>query len=238
MELQALELGSLVRTVQRIDPLILMVDLEGCVVDRIDCTNDRLAEDLRTAASLRSVLSTPVCDAWLGLVRDALARREGLATVAIIDGRGHAMVVEPQLAPCPSAMIAIFPTTMCEGVIGLANGVRHETLLQHEWGRLECLSRGQLDTLRSVTMGFSNAQIAQRVYRTKRAIEWHIRFLNQLLGVNGREELATIGRDAGLCCFSDEAWTCVLRERPTRRVLDMPGMLCEPKPKPKPNQAA
>ena len=92
------------------------------------------------------------------------------------------------------------------------------------------MSRGQLDTLRSVTLGFTNEQIAQRVHRTKRAIEWHIRFLNQLLGVRGREDLAAIGREAGLCCFTDETWSEVIRTRPSRRDSGAPPVLPEPKP--------
>ena len=48
-------------------------------------------------------------------------------------------------------------------------------------------------------------------------MEWHIRSLNQQLGISGRERLAMIGRDAGLCCFSGCEWNSLLKTRPARR---------------------
>lgn len=230
MELQALGLASLARTVQRLDPLVLLVDLDGRVRDRVPCSSDRIPVDLREARSLGSVLSAPVAGAWLGLVREALARRESIASLAIIDGRGHAIAITPDESQRSGAALVIFPMTMCDGDRAVDATFRRVTLLHHEWGPLDCLSRGQLDTLRSVTLGFSNDAIAERMYRTKRAIEWHIRFLNQLLGVRGREELAAIGRTAGLCCFDDEGWLQVLRTRPSRRDPGAPAVLPEPKP--------
>ncbi|MFM7810021.1 MAG: hypothetical protein ACKPEA_19145 [Planctomycetota bacterium] len=229
MELQALAAATLARTVQRLDPLVLMVDLNGQVVDRVDCTNERLPQDLRCADSLGAVLSAPVLAEWHALLRESLARREGIGSMAIIDGRGHALAIAPNDGPGAIAMIAIFPSTLCTGSRAIDSSIPQVELMNHEWGRLDCLSRGQLDTLRSVTLGFTNDQIAERVHRTKRAIEWHIRFLNQLLGVHGREDLATIGREAGLCCFSDEGWAGVMRTRPSRRDSGSPEM---PEPKP------
>lgn len=208
---------------------MLILDLEWRIVDRIDCTNDRLPEDLRSAQSLGAVLSAPVLRDWSALVRESLARGESLRSVAVIDGRGHALAISPQRGDEALAALAIFPCTLCSGSRFVEIAARRVELMNHEWGRLDCLSRGQLDTLRSVTLGFSNERIAERVHRTKRAIEWHIRFLNQLLGVQGREQLASIGREAGLCCFSDEGWAGVMRTRPSRRDSASPEML-EPKP--------
>ena len=229
MELQALATATLASIVRRLDPLVLRVDLNGRVIDRSDCMNDRLPTDLRCADALGAALSAPVLAEWRALLRESLARREGIGSMAIIDGRGHALAISPSDGPGAIATIAIFPHTLCAGSHATDSAVRQVELMNHEWGRLDCLSRGQLDTLRSVSLGFSNERIAVRVHRTKRAIEWHIRFLNQLLGVHGREELAAIGREAGLCCFSDEGWAQVLRTRPSRRDSGSPEM---PEPKP------
>ncbi|NBW90263.1 MAG: hypothetical protein EBR51_10265, partial [Gammaproteobacteria bacterium] len=53
--------------------------------------------------------------------------------------------------------------------------------------------------------------------RTKRAVEWHIRFLNETLQVHGRERLGMIGREAGLHLFADDDWKRMLKTRPARR---------------------
>lgn len=230
MELKSLAVETLAKTMQRLDPLVLVVDLDGCVLDRIECLHDRLPVDLCRAESLASVLSAPVLADWHGLMRDALARRESLASMAILDGRGHAMVASPSEGPEALTVLAIFPGTLCTGPSFPQGRLRSRPLLHHEWGPLDSLSRGQLDTLRSVTLGLTNDGIAQRVHRTKRAIEWHIRFLNQLLGVHGREDLAAIGRETGLCCFSDSTWSEVLGTRPSRRDSGAPPVLPEPKP--------
>jgi DNA-binding CsgD family transcriptional regulator len=86
------------------------------------------------------------------------------------------------------------------------------------------LTRCQLDTLRRVSQGLSNDEIARSIFRTKRAVEWHIRFLNETLQVRGRERLGMIGRDAGLHLFGDHEWPQVVKTRPARRTQLTPPL--------------
>lgn len=230
MDFESIAHPALVRMIQCIEPLVLVVDLDGRIRDRAGSAVRGLPETLASASSLAGVLATPVCGAWLGLVRDALARREGLCTIAVLDGCGHAMLVLPDESRAGSAILTLLPASVRIRHAAEHGDLRPATLLHHDWGRLDCLSRGQLDTLRSVTLGLGNDQIAERVYRTKRAIEWHIRFLNQLLGARRREDLAAIGRQAGLAAFEDSAWLQVLRARPARRDGASPTAMPEPEP--------
>jgi DNA-binding CsgD family transcriptional regulator len=82
------------------------------------------------------------------------------------------------------------------------------------------LSRCQLDTLRHITLGRANQQIANVMHRSKRAVEWHIRHIHRLLGASARESLARLGRHAGLDAFRESEWTAVLGTRPARRTLE------------------
>jgi DNA-binding CsgD family transcriptional regulator len=228
MKMQELAVTALAGIVRCLDPLILSIDLDGNVRDRVTSGACRVPTDFLAANSLRAMLSAPVFEGWMALVRESMARQESIITLAIVDGRGHAIVIEPQAAPDIGAFLVVFPSPMFFGGRRSMPGFRSLPLVLHEWGRLECLSRGQLDTLRSVTLGLTNEQIAARVFRTKRAIEWHIRFLNQQLGTTGREALACVGREAGLTSFTDEAWERVLQMRPSRRETGTPDVDDEP----------
>lgn len=230
MKMSELAVSALAGAARALNPLVLAVDFDGVIRDRIAHQGDRIPADFASAPSLDAVLAAPVCAAWLDLVRETMARREGIGSLAILDGRGHALAFEPDDSPEGGVMLVIFPAPMCVGHSPAIQGRRFIPLLRHEWGCLECLSRGQLDTLRSVTLGLTNDGIAAGVHRTKRAIEWHIRFLNQLLGTQGREQLSVIGRRAGLSCFTDEAWQRILESRPSRRDATAPEPMLEPKP--------
>ncbi len=209
---------------QQVDPLVLLIDAGGHVVMRYPCHNPRFPADVREAPSLQSFLSAPVCREWMRLVELSLRDAQGSATaIVILDGLAHQLVcVRRASTQTPDATSAVawlcllpWPVSSDEA----APAPRH-VLTQHEWGHLEPLSRGQLDTLRHLTIGLGNDEIAKKVNRTKRAVEWHIRHLNQQLGASGRERLAMIGRDAGLHCFGDQAWRQILRTRPARRQVD------------------
>ena len=116
-----------------------------------------------------------------------------------------------------AALLSLLPTALSANTCVVQPTGTRLLLKEHEWRPLETLSRCQLDTLRNVTMGMGNEEIAKKICRTKRAVEWHIRSLNQQLGISGRERLAMIGRDAGLCCFSGCEWSSLLKTRPARR---------------------
>ena len=209
---------------QQVDPLVLLIDAGGHVVMRYPCRNPRFPADVREAPTLQSFLSAPVCREWMRLVELALRDAQGSATaIVILDGLAHQLVcVRRASTQTPDATSAVAWLCLLPWPVGsdeAAPAPRH-VLTQHEWGHLEPLSRGQLDTLRHLTIGLGNEEIAKKVNRTKRAVEWHIRHLNQQLGASGRERLAMIGRDAGLHCFGDQAWQQILRTRPARRHVE------------------
>ena len=230
MQLDQLNSTELASMLGRLDPLVMAVDAEGTILDRHICNNERVPLDMLDARSLRAVLSTEVCSEWLRMIRIAALERHVSSSIVILDGRGHEAVCSPHTFERDGgqrrvALLSLLPTALCANAYVVQPTGTRLLLKAHEWGPLETLSRCQLDTLRNVTMGLSNDEIAKKICRTKRAVEWHIRYLNQQLGISGRERLAMIGRDAGLCCFSGREWSSLLKTRPARR----PGVdLAEP----------
>ena len=200
---------------QQLDPLLLLLDLHGEVLRNHPCRNARVPEDLRNTRSLRAVLSAPVLASWQRMLHAVGTSGRSTSAIVVFDGQAHACTCIPHDEP-DAVWVMLVP--------GLEHLRPSDTdacliLRHHEWGRLESLSRCQLETLRNVTLGLTNDEIARKICRTKRAVEWHIRFLNQQLGSSGRERLGLIGREAGLHRFGDLAWQQLLGTRPARRSL-------------------
>jgi DNA-binding CsgD family transcriptional regulator len=224
MQLETLPTTTIAHAMERIDPFLAVVDGDGTLHERRTSRAGRLPEDLSSAGSLRAVLSPQVLAEWLRMIRSTTGNGCCHSALTILDGVGHDLVSIPHAATrngngAPMALLGLFPSAHPAPERGSSGrgAFVHLTLTEHEWGPLEDLTRCQLDTLRRVSLGMSNDDIARSIFRTKRAVEWHIRFLNETLGVHGRERLGMIGRDAGLHLFSDEEWTRVVRTRPARR---------------------
>lgn len=200
-------------------PCLLLCDGAGCLHERSYAPGCRVPIDVREAAALDACLSRPVRDAWIELVRESICLVRPLEAVVVLDGIGFDLACLPLVSEpsAPRVWLMLCP------LLGRDEHLRPDsrrTLRHHEWGHLDALSRSQLDTLRSITFGLSNQQIAERTHRSKRAVEWHIRHLHRLLGAGTRESLARLGRDSGLDRFGEQAWNDVLNTRPARRTLE------------------
>ena len=225
MQLDMLSPAASTSVMEHLDPFVAFVDGDGAVLDRRPCRNGRVPRDLQGASSLRAVLSPPVLREWLQLVRRTIAEQRQHSALAILDGVAHELVAVPQTLSRGGADVSVAvlgllsPHVEGDATATGATAPRSTrvTLCAHEWGPLEDLTRCQLDTLRRVSQGLSNDEIARSIFRTKRAVEWHIRFLNETLQVRGRERLGMIGRDAGLHLFGDHEWPLVVKTRPARR---------------------
>ena len=221
MQLTSLCPPDLAPILDRVDPFLASIDGDGQILERRASGNRRFPADMMEARSLRSFLSAPVAADWLRLVRTAIAENRPHSAILILDGIAHEAIASPRVVSrdgrtLRAAMLSLFPNVLEFGHSAGSTTVRM-VVRAHEWGPLEELTRCQLDTLRHVSMGLSNIDIAGRIFRTKRAVEWHIRFLHDTLGIRSRERLAMLGRDAGLHCFRDEEWPQVLKTRPARR---------------------
>lgn len=200
-------------------PCLMLCDGAGRIQDRFCHLDSAIPPDMRTAQSLDQCLSRPVRDEWIQLIRETICANRPIETIVIIDGVGFNLfsVPEPSDPNVPRAWLSLtrLGNTEAEETDRSRRILRH-----HEWGGLDLLSRAQLDTLRLITLGLSNQQIADKLHRSKRAVEWHIRHLHRLLAVCAREALSRIGRTAAIDCFMDLEWEQVLSTRPSRRSLE------------------
>lgn len=67
-----------------------------------------------------------------------------------------------------------------------------------DYGRLSTLTARELEILRHIGLGLSTADIAKRLHRSVKTVEWHRVSLGTKLGVTNRVELARLAISAGL----------------------------------------
>lgn len=67
-----------------------------------------------------------------------------------------------------------------------------------DYGQLATLTARELEILRHIGMGLSTAEIAKRLHRSVKTVEWHRVSLGNKLGVTNRVELARLAISAGL----------------------------------------
>ena len=68
----------------------------------------------------------------------------------------------------------------------------------NDFGSLSVLTEREFEVLAFIGEGLSTAEIAQRLHRSVKTVEWHRRLLGSKLGATNRVELARIAIRAGL----------------------------------------
>lgn len=85
----------------------------------------------------------------------------------------------------------------------LPDGVKERRGRVADWGPLEVLTDREREILGLIGLGLSAAQIAKRLGRSPKTIEWHRHQIGQKLHVKTRVELATMALRAGLTPLED-----------------------------------
>lgn len=74
-----------------------------------------------------------------------------------------------------------------------------------DYGRLSTLTARELEILRHIGLGLSTAEIAKRLHRSVKTVEWHRVSLGNKLGVTNRVELARLAISAGLVDLHEQS---------------------------------
>ena len=140
-----------------------------------DLARDRLSIGAEATNTAKPVTVT-------GMVRGRLMR----ATFRGLGGAGASarLLVTFRLASPP------------DGQVGMMNGDIKARIDDH--GHLSNLTQRELEILRLIGLGLSSADIAKRLGRSVKTVEWHRVSLGEKLSVANRVELARIAIAAGL----------------------------------------
>lgn len=160
-----------------------------------------------------------------------------LATVEILRGQRMESAVLPIATPAGEPAVGylgrfglVLPVPERSNGIGvIADRARHARSSRHaastpghaplwpfelldvpDWGKLAVLTLREKEVLRLIAMGLGNDQIAERIHRTKRAVEFHIKKLYEYLSCDRRTDLFRFGLYAGLAEIDEAHWSRML----------------------------
>jgi DNA-binding CsgD family transcriptional regulator len=158
------------------------------------------------------------CRERLALFNKTIQERRPYVIVEIFCGRRLEGMVLPVYQASGEVLVAYvgrcgLSISLPPEVVQSSKGdhlVESVLLTQADWGPLADLTRRELEVLRLIAMGFDNTQIAKTIHRTKRAVEWHVSHLYEVLRLTQRTELFRIGLGAGLPEIEEAHWQAMI----------------------------
>lgn len=142
-------------------------------------------------ASERGDLVQRVCDG--GQVIEATGAIDGVILRWLIIPIRDEKNESPHRALVMCACASMFPVPP-----KLVGNVQSIHLESNDWGPLSILTDREREILALIGEGLSTADIAKRLHRTTKTIEWHRAALGEKLNVSNRIQLARIAIQVGL----------------------------------------
>jgi DNA-binding CsgD family transcriptional regulator len=149
------------------------------------------------------VLPTDVADERLAYARCVLETKRPVALIGMVKGTCRRAVFHPIDSDDPVAetlIVICHPLTALDRPPDLdrSNGAQVVIAQSNDLGSLSVLTERELEVLAHLGEGLSTAEIAKRLYRSAKTVEWHRRSLGVKLGAANRVQLARIAIRAGL----------------------------------------
>ncbi len=149
----------------------------------------------QVSAKLEDVYGSAFADERLAYLKDA--HREG-RTVTVV-GMLRGVLMRSVYRPLPDdgsgvgrVLSVCRPATVSAAEDGVIRAKGDDS------GRLGTLTSREMDILKLIGQGLSTAEIAKKLHRSVKTVEWHRVSLGNKLGVTNRVELARIAIAAGI----------------------------------------
>ncbi len=165
--------------------------------------------------TLHEILPAQSADSRLALIRRALECEDSAPQVGLgaTDGAWRRIVVRA-LDRSPKSERALIVCAPLSESITMADLVGPKQAFCEtcvDLGPLAVLTEREMQVLRLIGLGLSTQEIADRLHRSKKTIEWHRVSLGSKMQVTNRVELARMALHAGLTWFEEEAITHIWR---------------------------
>ena len=151
----------------------------------------------------RSVTITMESDAGaerLIFIRQAITAAKPLMLVESLSGVPLRTIIQRAVAPT-GELLALCVHHVGAAAIELPLDAERYTIItpvHHEVTPLSKLTDREIEVLRMIAMGDSQAEIAAKIHRTVKTVEWHRASLGRKLGATSRVELARLAIRYGL----------------------------------------
>lgn len=167
--------------------------------------------------SLRDVLPKKAAEERTAIAQQVITSGQPAAVYDLWSGLALRAIVRP-LAPCsksskPTALAIIRrEAELGEGIVAPGDEATPaaRVVCTTEWdlGVFKTLSSRELEVLALIGEGYSNAQIAERMHRTVKTVEFHRGTISQKTGIDNRVKLALLSQQARLYerLWGNQAW--------------------------------
>jgi DNA-binding CsgD family transcriptional regulator len=182
---------------------VLVVDVNGVIEFANPVAARIMGTDPANAAgkNLRDFFTEELVNERLGMIREAVSTGRPITVEGMVKGRLMRAVFRPLVSPGQPARALVVSRLAAAGLPGESNGVVHARA--NESGPLGTLTAREMEILKLIGVGLSTAEIAKRLGRSVKTVEWHRVSLGEKLGVTNRVELARIAIAAGLVSLEE-----------------------------------
>jgi DNA-binding CsgD family transcriptional regulator len=165
--------------------------------------------------TLHEILPAQSADSRLALIRRALECEDGNPQIGLgaTDGAWRRIVVRAldRTPKSERALIVCAPLAESITMADLVGPKQAFCETSVDLGPLAVLTEREMQVLRLIGLGLSTQEIADRLHRSKKTIEWHRVSLGSKMNVTNRVELARMALNAGLTWFEEDAITHIWR---------------------------
>jgi DNA-binding CsgD family transcriptional regulator len=190
---------------------IAIVDADGHFLFANDVLTNIISPEKGTIVGFRyhDFFSHDFADERVRFIRQALEFGRGITIEGICRGRFRRTMVRP-IPPDANGKRRVLkvsrPASAMDATASGAGRPINDLAIRTRYddmGPLASLTSRELDIIRLIGAGLSTAEIAKRLHRSVKTIEWHRVSLGNKLGVANRVELARIAIGAGLVSLDD-----------------------------------
>ncbi len=157
-----------------------------------------------TGRNLRDFFNEELVTERLNLIKEAVTTGHPITLEGMVKGRLMRTVFRPMVVPGQAPRVLVVSrlagssTAPREG-----DGVVRSRV--NDAGQIGSLTARELEILKLIGIGLSTADIAKRLGRSVKTVEWHRVSLGDKLGVTNRVELARIAIAAGIVGLDEPA---------------------------------
>jgi DNA-binding CsgD family transcriptional regulator len=138
---------------------------------------------------------------WKGFIRRVLQEQRPLVVEGMVQGSRYRARFNP-VGDGLSGYVLVVNRNLTDLTAtgpGPRNGVEVVQARANDLGVLSELTDREMEVLELIGEGLSTAEVARRLDRSVKTVEWHRAALGSKLGITNRVELARIAIGAGLC---------------------------------------
>jgi PAS domain S-box-containing protein len=177
---------------------VLIVDANGVIEFANPVASRIMGTDASNAAgkNLREFFNEDLVTERLGLIREAINSGRPITVEGMVKGRLMRASFRPMMSPGQPPRVLVTSRLAVGAMPADSEGVVHARV--NDSGTLGSLTARELEILKLIGIGLSTADIAKKLGRSVKTVEWHRVSLGDKLGVTNRVELARIAIAAGL----------------------------------------